>query len=104
MNKLIDDLIKKATTLCKNKNICHYQEIIIDEFQDTSKLRLEFISYVVKNADAKILNPQIRNEIEYNFKPCKVKSNKDPSYRTNKYTSGFESAIAKIIIATPVIK
>lgn len=47
-----DDLIKKALKLCKEKKICKYKEIIIDEFQDTSKLRLDLIREVVQNSDA----------------------------------------------------
>ncbi len=65
-----DDLIKKATTLCKDKKICHYQEIIIDEFQDTSKLRLEFISYVVKNANANLTVVGDDFQSIYKFSGC----------------------------------
>lgn len=67
-----DDLIKKAMELCKNKNICKYKEIIIDEFQDTSKLRLDFISCVVKNSDANLTVVGDDFQSIYRFSGCNL--------------------------------
>lgn len=65
-----DDLIKKAMELCKSKNICNYKEIIIDEFQDTSKLRLDFIREVVKNSDANLTVVGDDFQSIYKFSGC----------------------------------
>ncbi len=67
-----DDLIKKAMELCNNKKICHYKEIIIDEFQDTSKLRLDFISSVVKNSDANLTVVGDDFQSIYKFSGCNL--------------------------------
>lgn len=71
-NKLydFDDLIKKAMELCKSKHICKYKEIIIDEFQDTSKLRLDFIREVVKNSDANLTVVGDDFQSIYKFSGC----------------------------------
>ncbi len=58
----------------------------------------------VKNAEAKILNPHIRNEMEYSFNPCRVSSKSFILYPTNRRISGLEATIAKIVITTPVVK
>lgn len=65
-----DDLIKKATKLCKQKTICHYKEIIIDEFQDTSKLRLEFVKSIVNNSDANLTVVGDDFQSIYKFSGC----------------------------------
>lgn len=65
-----DDLIKKARELCQSKNICKYKEIIIDEFQDTSKLRLDFIREVVKNSDANLTVVGDDFQSIYKFSGC----------------------------------
>ena len=47
---------------------------------DTSVRKKEIVAETkplfnaVKNAEAKILNPHIRSEIEYSFHPCRVSS------------------------------
>ena len=41
-----DDLIIKATNNVKNKN---YKHVLVDEYQDISKIRLEFLKEIVKN-------------------------------------------------------
>lgn len=65
-----DDLIKKAMKLCKEKTICYYKEIIIDEFQDTSKLRLDFIKEVVNNSDANLTVVGDDFQSIYKFSGC----------------------------------
>ena len=65
-----DDLIKKATELCNSKIICHYKEVIIDEFQDTSKLRLKFIKSVVNNSDANLTVVGDDFQSIYKFSGC----------------------------------
>lgn len=65
-----DDLIKKATEICGQKKICHYKEIIIDEFQDTSKLRLQFILQVVKNSNANLTVVGDDFQSIYKFSGC----------------------------------
>ncbi len=65
-----DDLIKTATTLCENKVLCHYKEIIIDEFQDTSRLRLKFIKSVVNNSDANLTVVGDDFQSIYKFSGC----------------------------------
>ena len=65
-----DDLIKKALQLCKKKKICTYKEIIIDEFQDTSKLRLDLIREVVKNNDANLTVVGDDFQSIYKFSGC----------------------------------
>lgn len=65
-----DDLIKKALNLCKEKRICHYKEIIIDEFQDTSKLRLDLIREVVKNSNANLTVVGDDFQSIYKFSGC----------------------------------
>lgn len=67
-----DDLIKKALELCKKKEICHYKEIIIDEFQDTSLLRLAFIKEVVKNSDANLTVVGDDFQSIYKFSGCNL--------------------------------
>lgn len=65
-----DDLIKKTLELCKEKKICKYKEIIIDEFQDTSKLRLDLIREVVKNSDANLTVVGDDFQSIYKFSGC----------------------------------
>lgn len=65
-----DDLIKKALKLCQKKKICKYKEIIIDEFQDTSKLRLDLIREVVKNSDANLTVVGDDFQSIYKFSGC----------------------------------
>lgn len=65
-----DDLIKKALHLCQEKKICKYKEIIIDEFQDTSKLRLDLIREVVKNSDANLTVVGDDFQSIYKFSGC----------------------------------
>lgn len=65
-----DDLIKKARKLCQVKKICNYKEIIIDEFQDTSKLRLDFIREIVKNCDANLTVVGDDFQSIYKFSGC----------------------------------
>ena len=65
-----DDLIKKATLLCNEKSLCCYKEVIIDEFQDTSKLRVQFISSVVKNSDANLTVVGDDFQSIYRFSGC----------------------------------
>lgn len=65
-----DDLIKKAIKHCKEKQICKYKEIIIDEFQDTSKLRLDLIREVVKNSNANLTVVGDDFQSIYKFSGC----------------------------------
>lgn len=65
-----DNLIKKALKLCQEKKICKYKEIIIDEFQDTSKLRLDLIREVVKNSDANLTVVGDDFQSIYKFSGC----------------------------------
>lgn len=50
-----DDLIKKALEIVKNKGIVpNFKEIIIDEYQDTSMLRLNFIKEIIEKTNANL--------------------------------------------------
>lgn len=65
-----DDLIKKAMELCNKQLILNYKEIIIDEFQDTSKLRLDFIKALIKfnNASLTVVGDDFQSI--YKFSGC----------------------------------
>lgn len=65
-----DDLIKKASILCQEHTICHYKEVIIDEFQDTSRLRLDFISHVVHSTNANLTVVGDDFQSIYKFSGC----------------------------------
>ncbi len=67
-----DDLIKEAIKICQKKKICHYKEIIIDEFQDTSKLRLDLIKSVVLNSDANLTVVGDDFQSIYKFSGCNL--------------------------------
>ena len=48
-----DDLIIKATALLKNNyHYCHFKYLIIDEFQDTSEIRLNLIKEIYQHSNA----------------------------------------------------
>ncbi len=67
-----DDLIKKAMECCQKKKVCTYKEIIIDEFQDTSKLRLDFITTVVQNSNAHLTVVGDDFQSIYKFSGCNL--------------------------------
>ena len=64
-----DDLIKEAIKLCKNK-ILPFQELIIDEFQDTSLLRLDFIREIINHSDANLTVVGDDFQSIYKFSGC----------------------------------
>lgn len=65
-----DDLIKIATKICLQEKIFSYKEIIIDEFQDTSLLRLDFIKAIMKftNANLTVVGDDFQSI--YRFSGC----------------------------------
>lgn len=65
-----DDLIKKAKTIACKKKIENFKEIIIDEFQDTSILRLDFISTIVRKNDANLTVVGDDFQSIYKFSGC----------------------------------
>ena len=67
-----DDLIKKATEICLTKKVCQYKEIIIDEFQDTSKLRLDFIRAILKHSAASLTVVGDDFQSIYKFSGCNL--------------------------------
>ncbi len=64
-----DDLIKEATKICKNLKLS-FKEIIIDEFQDTSLLRLNFIREIVRITDANLTVVGDDFQSIYKFSGC----------------------------------
>lgn len=67
-----DDLIKNAIQICNKKKICFYKEIIVDEFQDTSILRLDLIKSVVKNNDSNLTVVGDDFQSIYKFSGCNL--------------------------------
>lgn len=65
-----DDLIKEATKLCK-QNLA-FKEIIIDEFQDTSLLRLDLIKEIIKNSNANLTVVGDDFQSIYKFSGCNL--------------------------------
>lgn len=66
-----DDLIKEATKLIiNNKKVPNYQEIIVDEFQDTSYLRLKLIKALTlkNNANLTVVGDDFQSI--YKFSGC----------------------------------
>ena len=64
-----DDLIKEATKLCQNKKLS-FQEIIIDEFQDTSLLRLAFVKSIIDSSGANLTVVGDDFQSIYRFSGC----------------------------------
>ncbi len=64
-----DDLIKKATQIVKNKKIA-IQEMIIDEFQDTSLLRLDFVKEIINSSGAHLTVVGDDFQSIYRFSGC----------------------------------
>lgn len=68
-----DDLIKIATKIIKNNGkITNYKEIIIDEFQDTSLLRLQFIKELVEKTNANLTVVGDDFQSIYKFSGCNL--------------------------------
>ena len=65
-----DDLIKNATKLCKHN--LPFKEIIIDEFQDTSMLRLDFIKEIIKNSNTNLTVVGDDFQSIYKFSGCNL--------------------------------
>lgn len=64
-----DDLIKEASKICNNTKLS-FKEIIIDEFQDTSPLRLNFIKEIIKNTNANLTVVGDDFQSIYKFSGC----------------------------------
>lgn len=64
-----DDLIKEATKICQKKNFS-FQELIIDEFQDTSLLRLQFIKTIIDHSNANLTVVGDDFQSIYKFSGC----------------------------------
>ena len=64
-----DDLIKEATKICKNLKL-NFKEIIIDEFQDTSLLRLNFIREIINTTEANLTVVGDDFQSIYKFSGC----------------------------------
>ena len=68
-----DDIIIKATNLLKvNKRKTHYKMIIIDEFQDTSLIRLNLIKEIAKQNNASICVVGDDYQSIYRFSGCNI--------------------------------
>lgn len=67
-----DDLIKKAIEYANNHKIEPYKEIIIDEFQDTSKLRLDLVKSIVNNTKANLTVVGDDFQSIYKFSGCNL--------------------------------
>ncbi len=66
-----DDLIKKAQEIVKNKGKTpFYKEIIIDEYQDTSLLRLNFIKSILESTQANLTVVGDDFQSIYKFSGC----------------------------------
>ncbi len=66
-----DDLIIKATNILKKKyNYYHFKYIIIDEFQDTSQIRLELIKVLYENSKCIITAVGDDAQSIYHFSGC----------------------------------
>lgn len=69
----LDEVIEIATKLVKeNKVFLHYKQIIIDEFQDTSKLRFALIDAIKKQTNAKLLVVGDDFQSIYRFTGCDI--------------------------------
>ena len=64
-----DDLIKEATKIVRHKNL-PFQEMIIDEFQDTSLLRLNFVKEIINSSGAKLTVVGDDFQSIYRFSGC----------------------------------
>lgn len=67
-----DDLIKKAKETLHYANSTNFKEIIIDEFQDTSMLRLDFISALAKKSNATLTAVGDDFQSIYKFSGCNL--------------------------------
>lgn len=66
-----DDLIKLATKVCCKQKL-PFKEIIIDEFQDTSILRLDFIKEIIKSSNANLTVVGDDFQSIYRFSGCNL--------------------------------
>lgn len=64
-----NDLIKEASKICNDLELS-FKEIIIDEFQDTSLLRLNFIKEIIKNTNANLTVVGDDFQSIYKFSGC----------------------------------
>ncbi len=66
-----DDMIQKATTLLKEKELrLPYRYLIIDEYQDSSLLRCRLIQQIIKQTHAKIMAVGDDFQSIYRFSGC----------------------------------
>ena len=109
MQKLdFDDLIIYATTLTKNTNL-KYKYIIIDEFQDTSLIRLNLIKEIYKHTDSKIIVVGDDWQSIYRFSGCDLNiflnfSNVFPNVSNIKLTNTYRNSLELISIASEFIQ
>ena len=64
-----DDLIKEATKIIQKKDL-PFQEMIIDEFQDTSLLRLNFVKEIINRSGANLTVVGDDFQSIYRFSGC----------------------------------
>ncbi len=98
-----DDLIKKALQISKTKKL-PFKEIIIDEFQDTSLLRLDFIKEIVKSSQANLTVVGDDFQSIYKFSGCDLNiflnfKNYFPNTKTYKIQTTYRNSNELIKIA-----
>lgn len=65
----INDLIKKLPTLQFNSNIdLNIKVLMVDEFQDTDKIQVDFISWIVESSNAKLFVVGDEKQSIYRFR------------------------------------
>ena len=109
MNVLdFDDLILLATKSIENANLL-YKYIIIDEFQDTSMIRLNLVKSIYEKTNSKIIVVGDDWQSIYRFSGCNLKIFLNfqkffPNAKTIKLTNTYRNSQELINIATAFIK
>ena len=68
-----DDMLRKATqTLEKEERMLPYQYLIVDEFQDSSLLRVQFLQSILKRSSAKLMVVGDDFQSIYRFTGCNL--------------------------------
>lgn len=88
-----DDMISLAIEYVKENNIPNYKYIIIDEFQDSSRLRCELIKSIIKKNDSYLFAVGDDFQSIYRFSGCDLEI-------FLKFEEIFENATIKIISKT----
>lgn len=108
VNKIdFDDMISNAIDMVKDKKL-KYKYIIIDEFQDTSKVRFDLIKEIIKYTGASLFVVGDDWQSIYRFSGCNLelfinfdKYTTNPSYHYLKYT--YRNSLELIYVSSNFI-